>query len=59
VYSQKKDLNVEAGALKLVSSAIEIQEEPGVPFYFKCDAKQYMAIMKQVNNVKNRMKSMK
>jgi hypothetical protein len=49
-YTQKQDSNFEASARQqMVSSAIDIQEDIGVPFYFKCDGKQYMAIMAPVN----------
>jgi hypothetical protein len=43
-------MKVEEFALqtKLVSNAIEIKDDPGTPFYFKCGVKSYMGIMEEV-----------
>jgi len=50
-YSQNEN-NIKREAVafetKRVSSAINIQEDPGTPFYFKCNAKKYMGIMAEV-----------
>lgn len=51
-FAQTSETRTKLGATalqaKIVSNAIEILEDPGTPFYFKCGAKKYMAIMAQV-----------
>lgn len=38
---------------EILSSANKAQQHPGQPFYFRCGAKHYMAIMQQVSNILN------
>lgn len=50
-YSKKESNITEeivAFQTQKVSKAIFIKEDPGTPFYFKCDAKKYMGIMQEV-----------
>jgi hypothetical protein len=51
-YSRDKDAISElddALQTEMVSRATKIQKDPGIPFYFKCNSKQYTGIMAPVN----------